>query len=184
MKPGGSLMSHCFARARKIALLSLALGGTVLLRMQMLPVYAENHSSIDRIVIEKSQRTLELMEGASVVKSYKVALGSAPKGAKDRRGDHKTPEGLYWVDAKNPKSQFHKALHISYPSPADREQAKKLGVSSGGDVEIHGLGAKWGWIGAGHRLTDWTDGCIAVTNEEIDEIYPLIKVGTPVEIRP
>jgi murein L,D-transpeptidase YafK len=124
------------------------------------------------------------MDGTTVVKSYKVALGGNPKGAKDRQGDHKTPEGLYTVDAKKPVSQFHKALHVSYPNAADRERAKKLGVSAGGDIEIHGLGKKWGWIGAGHRATDWTDGCIAVTNEEIDEIYLMVKTGTVVEIKP
>jgi len=147
-------------------------------------VPAQTTSTVDRIVIEKSKRTLTLMSGVKTVKSYKVALGGQPVGAKDRQGDHKTPEGNYAVDAKNPKSQFYKALHLSYPSGADRANARKLGVGPGGDVEIHGLGAKWGWIGAKHRLTDWTDGCIAVTNEEIDEIYPQIKVGTPVEIRP
>ena len=145
---------------------------------------AQTTSTVDRIAIEKSKRTLTLMSGAKTVKSYKVALGGQPVGAKDRQGDHRTPEGNYAVDAKNPKSQFYKALHLSYPSAADQANARKLGVGPGGDVEIHGLGAKWGWIGAKHRLTDWTDGCIAVTNEEIDEIYPQIKVGTPVEIRP
>ena len=141
-------------------------------------------AKVDRIVIEKQNRTLSLMAGAKILKTYKVALGGQPVGAKDRQGDHKTPEGMYAVDAKKANSQFYKALHISYPSKTDREHARKLRVSPGGDVEIHGLGAKWGWIGAKHRLTDWTDGCIAVTNEEIDEIYPLIKVGTTVEIRP
>jgi murein L,D-transpeptidase YafK len=145
---------------------------------------AQTTTKVDRIVIEKKNRTLTLMNGAKIVKTYRVALGGQPVGAKNRQGDHKTPEGIYSVDAKNPNSQFYKALHISYPNQADRATAKKLGVSPGGDVEIHGLGAKWGWIGAKHRLTDWTDGCIAVTNEEIDEIYPQIKVGTPVEIRP
>jgi murein L,D-transpeptidase YafK len=138
----------------------------------------------DRIVIEKSKRTLTLMSGNTVLKSYKVALGGQPVGAKQRLGDHKTPEGLYVVDQKNPASIFHRALHLSYPNAQDRENARKLGVSPGGDVEIHGLGAKYGWVGAAHRLTDWTDGCIAVTNEEIDEIWPLVPVGTPVEIRP
>lgn len=147
-------------------------------------IAAQPTTSVDRIVIEKSKRTLTLMDGAKIVKTYKVALGGQPVGAKDRQGDHKTPEGIYAVDAKKANSQFYKALHISYPSQTDREHARKLGVSPGGDVEIHGLGAKWGWIGAKHRLTDWTDGCIAVTNEEIDEIYPLIRLGTPVEIRP
>ena len=147
-------------------------------------VRAENPPKVDRIVVEKSKRTLALMDGSKVVKSYKVALGGNPKGAKDRKGDHKTPEGLYAVDAKKPVSQFHKALHVSYPNAGDRERAKKLGVNPGGDIEIHGLGDKWGWIGAGHRATDWTDGCVAVTNEEIDEIYLLVKTGTVVEIKP
>ena len=145
---------------------------------------AQAARKVDRIVIEKKKRTLTLMDGAKILKTYKVALGGQPIGAKDRLGDHKTPEGIYSVDAKNPNSQFYKALHISYPNQADRVNARKLGVNPGGDVEIHGLGAKWGWIGAKHRLTDWTDGCIALTNEEIDEIYPLVKVGTLVEIRP
>jgi len=145
---------------------------------------AQGATRVDRIVIEKSKRTLTMMSGTESLKKYKVALGGQPVGAKDRRGDHKTPEGIYSVDSKNPNSQFYKALHISYPNAADRANARKLGVSPGGDVEIHGLGSKWGWLGAKHRLTDWTDGCIALTNEEIDEIYPLIKVGTPVEIRP
>jgi murein L,D-transpeptidase YafK len=148
------------------------------------PLAPQTSSKVDRIVVEKSKRTLTLMDGAKILKTYKVALGGQPVGAKDRQGDHKTPEGNYSVDAKNPNSQFHKALHISYPNQADRANARKLGVSPGGDVEIHGLGEKWGWVGTRHRLTDWTDGCIALTNEEIDEIYPQIKVGTPVEIRP
>jgi murein L,D-transpeptidase YafK len=145
---------------------------------------AQGARKVDRIVVEKSKRTLTLMSGAESLKKYKVALGGQPIGPKDRQGDHKTPEGVYSVDAKNPNSQFYKALHISYPNQLDRANARKLGVSPGGDVEIHGLGSKWGWLGAKHRLTDWTDGCIALTNDEIDEIYPLIKVGTPVEIRP
>jgi murein L,D-transpeptidase YafK len=145
---------------------------------------AQTAMRVDRIVVEKIKRTLTLMDGRKALKTYKVALGGQSVGAKDRQGDHKTPEGIYSVDAKNPNSQFYKALHLSYPNPADRANARKLGVSPGGDVEIHGLGAKWGWLGAKHRLTDWTDGCVALTNEEIDEIYPLVKVGTTVEIRP
>jgi murein L,D-transpeptidase YafK len=145
---------------------------------------AQSPTQVDRILVEKGKRTLTLLDGTKVVKTYKVALGRNPEGAKDRQGDHKTPEGIYSVDAKKPDSRFHKALHISYPSPADRERAQKMGVSPGGDVEVHGLGSMWGWVGTEHRRVDWTDGCIALTNEEIDEIYPLIKVGTPIEIRP
>jgi murein L,D-transpeptidase YafK len=86
--------------------------------------------------------------------------------------------------AKFPTAKFHKALHLSYPNAADRERARQLGVSPGGDVEIHGLGGQWGWIGSQHLLKDWTDGCVAVTNEEIDEIWPLVQTGIVVEIRP
>jgi murein L,D-transpeptidase YafK len=145
---------------------------------------ADPDKSVDRILIEKNKRTMSLMSGTEVLKTYKVALGKQPTGPKERQGDHKTPEGIYAVDAKVSNSKFHKALHISYPNSVDRERAKKLGVSPGGDVEIHGIGEGWEWLGAKHRLYDWTDGCIAVTNEEIDEIYPLVRVGTVVEIRP
>ncbi len=130
----------------------------------------QDTTKVDRIVVEKSKRTMVLMDGKKTVKSYKVALGTNPIGAKERLGDHKTPEGIYLVDAKKPNSAFHKALHLSYPNAEDRKRAKQRGWQPGGDVEIHGLGAKWGWVGAGHRATDWTDGCVAVTNEEIDEI--------------
>jgi murein L,D-transpeptidase YafK len=138
----------------------------------------------DRIVIEKSARTMKLMHGNDVIKTYKVALGAQPTGAKDRQGDHKTPEGIYTVDAKKPHSLYHMALHISYPSAADRERAKQLGVSPGGDVEIHGLPDAYARLGAAHRREDWTDGCIALTDQEIEEIWPRVAVGTVVEIRP
>jgi murein L,D-transpeptidase YafK len=138
----------------------------------------------DRIVIVKSERTLTLMSGGQVLKTYKVALGGDPVGPKAKVGDKKTPEGVYAIDSKNAKSRFHLALHISYPNTADRERARKLGVSPGGGVEIHGLESKYAWVGSLHRQVNWTAGCIAVTNPEIDEIWPLVPVGTPVEIRP
>jgi murein L,D-transpeptidase YafK len=103
---------------------------------------------------------------------------------KEREGDARTPEGLYAIDAKNDRSAYHKALHVSYPNAADRERAKSLGVSPGGAIMIHGLPNGIGWVGAGHRLYDWTLGCIAVTNDEIDEIWKTVPVCTPIEIRP
>ncbi len=145
---------------------------------------AQAAKTADQIVIVKSTRTMTLMNHGEVLKTYKVALGTVPVGGKQRTGDHKTPEGLYKVDWKNAQSKFHKALHVSYPNAADRERAKKMGVEPGGEIEIHGLGAKYGWVGAAHRLHDWTDGCVAVTNEEIDEIWPLVPVGTVIEIKP
>jgi murein L,D-transpeptidase YafK len=145
---------------------------------------AADGKKADRIVIVKAARTMTLMSGSEVLKTYKVALGGQPVGTKEREGDHKTPEGIYSVAAKIEHSQFHHGLLISYPNAADRERARKRGVKPGGAIEIHGLGEKFGWVGAAHRATDWTDGCIAVTNEEIDEIWPLVAVGTVVEIRP
>jgi murein L,D-transpeptidase YafK len=127
---------------------------------------------------------MQLMAGEKVIKTYKVALGNQPVGAKERQGDGKTPEGKYLINWKNPKSQFHLSLHISYPNAADRARAKKLGVNPGGDIFIHGVGKTFGWLGAQHRLSDWTLGCIAVTNEEIEEVYALVRIGTAVEIRP
>jgi murein L,D-transpeptidase YafK len=138
----------------------------------------------DRIVIEKSARTMKLMRGSEVLKTYKVALSREPVGAKERAGDHKVPEGEYVIDSKNSHSRFHLALHISYPNAADRERARKLGVKPGGDIEIHGLASRYAWAGSLQRQVDWTDGCVAVTNAEIDEIWTLVPVGTPLGIRP
>jgi murein L,D-transpeptidase YafK len=138
----------------------------------------------DRILILKSAHTMSLMHGTEILKTYKVALSTVPVGAKERAGDHRVPEGIYIVDRKNPQSQFHLALHVSYPNATDRARASKLGVDPGGNIEIHGLEKKYAPLGALHRTYDWTDGCIAVTDAEIEEIYPQIRVGTPVEIRP
>jgi murein L,D-transpeptidase YafK len=138
----------------------------------------------DRIVIVKSARTMTLMHDGKVLKAYKVALSSEPVGPKERAGDHKVPEGQYVVDSKIPHSRFHLALHLSYPNAADQERARKLGVNPGAAIEIHGLGSEFAWLEGLHRQVDWTDGCIAVTNTEIEEIWALVPVGTPVEIRP
>lgn len=127
---------------------------------------------------------LTLLRAGKVLKIYKVALGSDPVGPKTREGDGKTPEGAYRIDAKNEHSQFHLALRISYPNAADLQRAKKLGVNPGGDIFIHGLPPEWAWLGAAHRAKDWTAGCVAVTNTEIEEIWKMVPVGTPVEIRP
>ena len=138
----------------------------------------------DRVLVLKNERTLQLLRQGKIIRSYKVALGSDPVGPKTKQGDHKTPEGIYVLDFRNPHSQFYKALHISYPSGRDRALAREHGVSPGGDVFIHGLPNGYGAIGAAHRLKDWTDGCVAVTDEEIDEIWQAVPDGTPIEIRP
>ncbi|PYU91915.1 MAG: hypothetical protein DMG25_13380 [Acidobacteria bacterium] len=148
--------------------------------------HAASPSSLqaDKVVVAKGQRVLVLMSKENVLKTYHVALGKQPKGPKMREGDGKTPEGHYVIDRRNAKSRFHLALHISYPSVADVQNARKLGVSPGGDIMIHGLPSGWGWMGALHTKWDWTDGCIAVTNAEIEEIWRAVPNGTPIEIRP
>ena len=147
-----------------------------------IPLHAE--SKADRIVVHKQARTMALMRAGQVIKTYKIALGGEPVGPKIRQGDHRTPEGAYMIDSRNAHSQFHRSLHISYPNAVDKERARKLGVATGGDIYIHGLPNGYGFIGAAHRARDWTDGCIAVTDQEIEEIWRLVDDGTPVEIRP
>lgn len=138
----------------------------------------------DKVLILKSAHTMTLLSGGKVLKTYKVALGTVPVGPKHVEGDHKTPEGNYVIDSKNPQSLFHLSLHISYPSAADRLRAKELGAAPGGAIMIHGLAKQFAYLGAMHRQMDWTDGCVAVTNAEIEEIWKLVPVGTKVEIRP
>lgn len=138
----------------------------------------------DHVVVLKKERTLELLRQDRVIKTYKVALGGDPVGPKTMQGDHKTPEGVYVLDFRNAHSQFYKSIHMSYPGEHDRVLARQKGVSPGGDVFLHGLPNGYGAIGAAHRLKDWTDGCIAVTNDEIDEIWRAVADGTPIEIKP
>jgi murein L,D-transpeptidase YafK len=138
----------------------------------------------DHVVVLKKERALELVSNGTVIKTYKIALGRDPIGPKSKQGDHKTPEGVYVLNSRNSHSQFYKSIHISYPGEHDRAVARQKGVSPGGDVFIHGLPNGYGAIGAAHRLRDWTDGCIAVTNEEIDEIWKAVPDGTQIEIRP
>jgi murein L,D-transpeptidase YafK len=132
----------------------------------------------------KAKRELQLLRGGQVIKSYRISLGGVPVGRKERQGDHKTPEGKYVIVSRNHKSLFHRSLRISYPNAEDRTRAMKMDVSPGGDIIIHGLPNGYGWIGRGHLAKDWTDGCIAVTDSEIEEIWTLVADGTPVEIRP
>ena len=140
--------------------------------------------SADRILIEKNARRLMLISQGEVLKSYNIALGGNPIGPKERQGDNKTPEGTYVIDGRNKDSRFHLSLHISYPNERDKKRAKELGVSPGGDIMIHGIKNGFSWVGDAHSGVDWTKGCIAVTDEEIDEISMLAPNGTIVEIRP
>jgi murein L,D-transpeptidase YafK len=166
-------------RAHLIAVLSLTLscraGG-----QQSLPI----NTKADLVVVSKKERSLTLMSQERILKTYKVALGSEPVGPKTQQGDHRTPEGRYVLDRRNGQSQFYRSIHVSYPNEQDREQAKQLGVAPGGDIFVHGLPNGFRWLGASHRLKDWTDGCIAVTDAEMDEIWQVVPDGTPIEIKP
>jgi len=140
--------------------------------------------TIDKVVVTKHKRTLDLISNNQIVKSYKISLGRVPKGQKEFEGDKKTPEGLYFIKDKNPNSGYHKNLGISFPNEQDFKRAKSIGKSPGGLIKIHGIRNGFGWIGGLHLLFDWTLGCIAMTNKEIDEVYENVKIGTPIEIKP
>lgn len=140
--------------------------------------------AVTRILIEKGDRRLTLFSRNEALKSYRIALGGAPSGPKEREGDNKTPEGAYVIDSKNGNSQYHLSLHISYPNERDKKRAQELGVSPGGDIMIHGIKNGFSWVGDSQADADWTRGCVAVSDEEIEEIYKLVQIGTAVEIRP
>jgi murein L,D-transpeptidase YafK len=145
-------------------------------------VSAENQA--DLIKVDKSARTLTLFRGASIIKAYQVSLGATPGGHKSREGDARTPEGRYSIDSRNSRSRFHLALHISYPNAVDVKSAQQHGVSPGGDIMIHGLPNGLSWLDKLHLKRDWTDGCVAVTNPEMDEIWAHVATGTAIEILP
>ena len=151
---------------------------------QKIFAYAIQKGPVDRILIEKKARRLMLISKGEVLKTYKIALGGNPDGPKERQGDNKTPEGTYVIDSRNKESHYHLSLHISYPNERDKKRAKELGVSPGGNIMIHGIKNGFSWVGDSHTEVDWTKGCIAVTDEEIEEIARLAPKGTIVEIRP
>lgn len=154
-------------------------------------LYAEQKPSalktlpkIDLILVEKLARSMSIFHKKTKLKTYKIALGFDPVGHKEQEGDGKTPEGVYFVSHKYPNSQFYLALQVSYPNAHDQKNAKKKGISAGGEIMIHGLGKTFAWLGKLHVNNDWTLGCVAVTNEEIKEIYDATAIGTKIEIRP
>ncbi|MDB4918015.1 MAG: ErfK/YbiS/YcfS/YnhG family protein [Gemmatimonadetes bacterium] len=138
----------------------------------------------DSIVVEKKAHVLTLFRDGKPMRSYLVALGGRPLGDKLSAGDKRTPEGVFYIDARQPNSRYHLALHISYPDAAHRARSIAAGVQPGGDIMIHGLPNGLGAAGATHRVNDWTNGCVALTDEEIEQIWSAVPIGTPVEIKP
>lgn len=159
-----------------------AIGAPCLLLVLLLAQASAEDGKVDLIVVQKAQRTLQLMSQGSAVRSYAIRLGSQPAGDKQREGDGRTPEGRYVIAARNENSAFHLSLKVSYPDATDRADAAKRGVSPGGDIFLHGA-PNW-WVLPGQPPGDWTRGCIAVTKAEIEEIWKLVPDGTPIEIRP
>lgn len=142
------------------------------------------HEKIDSIRIEKSRRLMHLFHNGRHVKTYRISLGRNPVGDKVQEGDNRTPEGTYFINGKISEGRYYRYLCISYPDKSDCERALTQGVNPGCDIMIHGLPWGYGWLGHLHLLRDWTYGCIAVTNGEMDELYTIIETGTPVEIVP
>jgi murein L,D-transpeptidase YafK len=139
---------------------------------------------VDRIIVEKSSHRLTLKRDGEELKTYRIALGQNPVGNKERKGDNRTPEGIFRIDRRNAKSRFYRSLHISYPNRAHVEKARRRGVSPGGNIMVHGLPPEIESVESMHQLGDWTAGCIAVTNSEMDEIWRVVPNGTIIEIRP
>lgn len=139
---------------------------------------------IDSLVVLKANRQMYVYSNSKLQKIYKIVLSNNSVGGKEIEGDRKTPEGIYYITDKNPNSSYHKNLGISYPNQSDIERAKLLGKPPGDNIKIHGIRNGLGFLGKFHRFREWTAGCIAVTNEEIDELFDAVKIGSTIAIKP
>ena len=148
------------------------------------PPVVELPAKATSVLVLKAHHKLYLMRGEHVLYSFNIALGHHPSGPKTEQGDERTPEGLYLLDWRNPNSRYYRSIHISYPNGLDTQRAHARGIEPGGAVMIHGLPPGSEDIGKDHVQTDWTDGCIAVTNEEMDVIWNTVEDYTPIEIKP
>jgi murein L,D-transpeptidase YafK len=166
----------------------VVLGGLVLVDQRQWtrvePALVAPPDRADLILVEKAARRLTLLRDGRVLATYPVSLGFDPVGQKSREGDGRTPEGRYAIAYRNPRSVAHLSLKVSYPTPEQASEAAAEGRAPGGDIMIHGLLNGLSWFGPLHRLVDWTNGCVGVTNAEMEAIYARVDVGTPVEIRP
>ena len=152
----------------------------ILLLLMLFPTLAI--AKVDLVKVDKSANKMYLMEGETVIKEYHIALGKNPQGHKQQEGDKRTPEGTYTLDYKKEDSAFYRSMHISYPNKKDIENAKKRGVSPGGFIMVHGQPNRLGWLSTMNQKVNWTDGCIALTNKEMDEFMKLVSVGTKIQI--
>jgi len=177
-----------FVRARRVVcagiiVVVLACGSVSMLARPVLPQLPKDVQA-DRVLIEKSAHRLTLYAAGQVLAVYPVSLGRGGAGPKTREGDRLTPEGVYKISGRNPQSAYHLSLRISYPDEADKKRAAAAGVNPGSDIMIHGIRNGFGWLGILHRYADWTQGCIALTNPEIAQLWRAVPDGTVVDIRP
>ena len=149
-----------------------------------LPVHASDFPMADKVIVEKQNRKLHLMNGGKVFRTFDIALGVAPVGDKEREGDQKTPEGFYSLNGRNPDSDFFLSIHISYPNSTDRTEARHKGYDPGGAIMIHGQPNLPTYSAAYYRKEDWTNGCIAVSNSDMIDIWLMTPDDIAIEIRP
>ena len=149
-----------------------------------IPAQVLGDQAADAVLVVKSERRLYLLRENEAIASYPVTFGSNPEGHKAREGDERTPEGRYELDWKNVHSAFYKAIHVSYPNANDRADAAANDEDPGGAIMIHGQKNGYGWAGRGMQFVDWTDGCVALTDKDMQLVWDLVSEGTPVEILP
>lgn len=180
---------HCDAR-RKVKSIDPAMSSLnkgllfVLLLMLLTAANGDSVQKADAVLVIKSEKRLYLVSKGERFASLPVTFGARPVGHKQARGDERTPEGHYMLDYKNLNSKFYKSIHISYPNEKDREIARQLGVDPGGDIMIHGQQNGWEWASPLVQLFSWTDGCIALSNKNMDKVWAAVDSGTPIVIRP
>lgn len=155
-----------------------------LIVLLLIPTASFGIEKADMVLVIKSESKLYLKKHGTILKEYHVAFGANPKGHKQQQGDERTPEGKYILDYKKKDSSFYKSIHISYPNETDKRRAKQSGVNPGGFIMIHGQKNNFGWLSWIIQRFNWTDGCIAVSNSAMDEIWESVNVGTPIEIKP
>lgn len=172
---------YALAQARVTLAVIAAVASLVVTAM---PTFASDFPVADRVVVEKGERKLHLLKKGEIFKTFDIALGNAPEGHKQEEGDSRTPEGLYRLDLRNPDSDFFLSIRVSYPNAEDRRKARERGVSPGGQIMIHGQPNVPTYSAGFYRTADWTDGCIAVSNSDMIDIWLMTPDDVPIEIRP
>ena len=158
-----------------------------LITLLSLPLFSESYYTADKVIIKKSTHMLYLSSGGEIFKKFHISLGQVPVGAKEFEGDMKTPEGRYRLDWRKISSKYNKSIHISYPNQEEKKSAKAMGLNAGGMIMIHGTPLNWGLLPVGNwipKLLDWTEGCIAMSNDDMEEVWNSTQNGTEIVILP